>query len=187
MLGAGAGDAAGDNLAAFGNEIAQHFGILVVQRQFLVSAEAAEFAARGEFFLECHLCILRSRFVGQFDSQELCKPRRLCGMLRSSSATRGWASIDQAHIIAAHLFMHGIGQVAHTPGATSITLPPSRSMTAQKPFTNAFLLSAESSGREKLAGFQIPLISCSLLSGIGSPRPRSWNCIAGSMNTGRNG
>ena len=45
MMRAGAGDATGNDLAAFGHEITQDVGTLVIQGQILVSAEAAELAA----------------------------------------------------------------------------------------------------------------------------------------------
>ena len=44
MVRAGTGDAAGDDLAAFGDEVAQDVRALVVQGQILVRAEAAELA-----------------------------------------------------------------------------------------------------------------------------------------------
>ena len=50
VLGAGAGDAAGNDLAAFRDVIAQDVGALVIQRQFRIGAETAELAARGKFF-----------------------------------------------------------------------------------------------------------------------------------------
>lgn len=55
VLGAGAGDAASDDLAALGDVVAQDVRALVIKRKVLVRAEAAELAARGKLFLEGHL------------------------------------------------------------------------------------------------------------------------------------
>ena len=52
MVRAGTGDAAGDDLAAFGDEVAQDVGALVVQGRILVRAEAAELATGANFFLK---------------------------------------------------------------------------------------------------------------------------------------
>ena len=56
MVRAGTGDATGNDLAAFGHEVTQDIGTLVVQRQVFVSAEAAKLSAGGEAFFEGHLC-----------------------------------------------------------------------------------------------------------------------------------
>ncbi len=55
VMSAGAGDTAGNDLAAFSDEIAQDIGTLVIQGQFFVGAEAAKLAARGKLFLKSHV------------------------------------------------------------------------------------------------------------------------------------
>ena len=55
MMSAGAGNAAGNDLAAFRDLVAQDVGALVIQRQIRVGAEAAELATRSKLFLEGHV------------------------------------------------------------------------------------------------------------------------------------
>ena len=55
VLGAGASDTAGNDLAAFRDLVAQDVGALVIQRQIRVGAEAAELATRSKLFLEGHV------------------------------------------------------------------------------------------------------------------------------------
>jgi len=54
MMSAGAGNAAGNDLAAFGHEIAEDVRTLVIKGEILISAETAELTARSKPFPEGH-------------------------------------------------------------------------------------------------------------------------------------
>ena len=84
MVRAGTGDAAGDDLAAFGDEVAQDVRALVVQGQILVRAEAAELATGGKLLLESHYATSTSSASLTVTNLKMPSVMRT---LRSSSAT----------------------------------------------------------------------------------------------------
>ena len=88
MLGAGAGNATGDNLAAFGDEIAEDVGTLVIKSQFGVGAEAAELATRSKLLTESHYATssVASTESASLTVMNLNTPS-VMRMMRSSSAT----------------------------------------------------------------------------------------------------
>lgn len=85
VFGAGAGDAARDDLAALRDIVTQNVGPLVVKGQILVRAEAAELAPRGKFFLKA-IYATSPAASASLTVRNLNTPS-LMRMLRSSSAT----------------------------------------------------------------------------------------------------